>query len=114
MNINEGSIFEVMKLILPEHRGVMSEWKCQRGTRVQPVHSEDETQAMQYILSEAIDNGAIVRLTLFDTHGDEVVEGVPMFDARLKIATGTGIRVIDMGRLTKAELVNTSFAKFSL
>ncbi|WP_258112171.1 YolD-like family protein [Alicyclobacillus sp. SP_1] len=105
MNINEGNIFEAMRLVLPEHRRIMESWQCARSERIPPVLSEDELEQMQYTLSDALQTGSRVRLTMFHEYGDAVLEGVPMHDGRLKIVTDDGVRVVDVGRLIKAEMV---------
>lgn len=105
MNINEGNIFEAMRLVLPEHRGIMKEWQRQRGARKPPVLSEDEVEQMRYILSEAIEECSRIRVTLFRTHGDTVLEGVPIFEGQLRIATGLGVQSVDVERMIKVEIV---------
>ncbi len=105
MNINEGNIFEAMRLVLPEHRGAMSEWKRQRSKREPPVLSEDEIQDMQYILKEALENGSKVRLKLFGEYSDAVIEGVPFYDGRLRAATDEGVLIVDVERLIAVDLM---------
>ncbi|KPV43165.1 YolD-like family protein [Alicyclobacillus ferrooxydans] len=105
MNINEGNIFEAMRLVLPEHRGVMSDWNRQRSASKPTALTEDEMEQIQYVLSEAVENRAKVRVTLFGDYGDMVLEGVPVYDGRLRIVTDGGIQSVDVDRLIKAEMV---------
>jgi hypothetical protein len=69
------------------------------------VISQDEMEQMQYILSEMVENLTRVRLTLFGVYGDTVLEGVPVFDGRLRIAKVEGVRIVDVGRVIKVELI---------
>lgn len=105
MNINEGNLFEAMRLVLPEHRSVMKGWQRERSEREPPVLSEDETEQMQYILSDAVENRSRVRVTLFGANGDTVVEGVLIYNGRLRIATEQGAQRVDVGRLIAVETV---------
>lgn len=105
MNINEGNIFEAMRLVLPEHRGVMAEWQRQRSEKKPPVLSADEMDQMQNTLSEAIQYHSKVRLTLFETYGDTVLEGVPVYDGRLRVSRDEGVQTVDVAKLVKVELV---------
>ena len=103
MRINEGNIFEAMRLVLPEHRSIMADWNQQRDQRTLLALSEDEARVIQYTLSEAMARGATVRLTLFGMHGDEVIEGVPIYDGRLKITTVDGVTEVNVERLIGVE-----------
>lgn len=103
MKINEGNIFEAMRLVLPEHREMMRGWSRQRHQQKFPILSEDEIQEMQYILSEAIEARARVRITLFGAHDNTVFEGIPMFKERLYIVSNTGKQIIDVERLMHIE-----------
>lgn len=103
MKINEGNIFEAMRLVLPEHRAVMKKWQSERSLRNPPTLSDDEFQEMQYTITEAVENGSRIRLTLFGASGDAVVEGIPVYDGRLKMVTDRGAQVVDIRRLIKVE-----------
>lgn len=104
MKINEGNIFEAMRLVLPEHRGVMKGWQSERSMRNAPTLSDDEIQEMQYVISEAVENGSRIRLTLFGSFGDAVVEGIPVYDGRLKMVTDCeDVQSVDLRRLIKVE-----------
>lgn len=105
MNINDGNIFEAMRLVLPEHRAVMKGWQRERSVRKTPMLSEDEMENMQFTLSEAIENYARVRLTLFGAHGDTILEGVPVYDGRLRIVSTEGVQLVDVRRLIRVEMV---------
>lgn len=105
LKINEGNIFEAMRLVLPEHRGVIKRWQSERSVRNPPIVSEDEVQEMQYIISEAVENGSRLRLTLFGAHGDTMLEGTPVYDGRLKMTTDYGTQEVDLRRLIKVELM---------
>jgi len=94
-----------MRLVLPEHLGVMKGWQSERSMRKLPILSEDEIQEMQYMLSEAIENDSKVRLTLFGTHGDTVLEGTPVYDGRFRIKTEGGVEVVELRELIKVEWI---------
>lgn len=103
--MNEGNLFEAMRLVLPEHRTMMQQWQSERSLRNPPTLSEDEFQQMQYTWSEAIQNRSRVRVTLFGAKGDTVVEGVPMYHGRLRMATEEGVQSVAVERLVAVELV---------
>ena len=90
MRISEGNIFEVMRLVLPEHRGVMAGWKRERSGQESPALSEDEIANMHYILSEAIAHRTSVRLQLVEAGVNRLLEGVPVYDGRLRIVNAEG------------------------
>lgn len=69
-------------MVLPEHRGVMKGWQRERSMREQRTLSEDEIENIQYVVSDAIQNSASVRLTLFGMFGDTMLEGILIYDGR--------------------------------
>lgn len=83
----------------------MKSWQRERSAKKPPVLTEDETEQIQFVLSEAIENRSRVRVTLFGAHGDTVIEGVPVYDGRLRIATDNDVQTVDVGRLISAELL---------
>ncbi len=103
MNLRDGNIFEAMRLVLPEHRGMMAHRNQERSVRKSPTLAQDETDQMWYTLSEALENGSPVRLTLFGVHNDDVLEGMPIYDGRLRIETKKGIVQVDRRRLIGVE-----------
>lgn len=103
MNLRDGNIFEAMRLVLPEHRGMMAHRNQERRARKSPTLSQDETDQMRYMLSEALENGSPVRLTLFGVYDDDVLEGIPIYDGRLRIKTAKGIVEVDRRRLIDME-----------
>ncbi|PWI56709.1 YolD-like family protein [Sulfoacidibacillus thermotolerans] len=105
MNINDGNIFESMRLVLPEHRRLMLDWKRQRNVRQLPVLSEDEAAQIHYALSEAIANGSRVRVTLYELQGDIVLEGILSFTGQLRIVTEENVQIIDIERLLSVEQI---------
>lgn len=105
MNIHDGNIFEAMRLVLPEHRSVMKSWGRKRNERTPPTIEDDELEQMQYMLSEALEHRSRVRLMLFGTYDDTVLEGVTMFDGRLKIATDEGVHTVNLEKLIRVEIL---------
>ncbi|KYP79943.1 hypothetical protein AYW79_04275 [Ferroacidibacillus organovorans] len=50
-----------------------------------------QSDGVDYIRQHAVQNRSRVRLTLFETHYVTVLEGTPVYDGRLRIATDYGI-----------------------
>ncbi|MHB1627486.1 MAG: YolD-like family protein [Bacilli bacterium] len=90
MRISEGNIFEAMRLVLPEHRGVMAAWMGERSEPGYPALSEDEVANMHYILSQAIAHRTPVRLQLVEAGVYRLLEGVPVYDGRLRVVNAEG------------------------
>lgn len=106
MNINEGNIFEVMRLVLPEHRGAMATWKLQRSNQERPSLSDDEFEHMWYMVTEAIENEFSVRVTLFGEYGNTVLVGKPQVaNGRLLIRTEDGVERVVIERLVGVEII---------
>ncbi|MHB1682177.1 MAG: YolD-like family protein [Bacilli bacterium] len=103
MRISEGNIFETMRLVLPEHRDVMAAWERERNRPESPTLSEDEIAHMHYILSEAIEIRARVRLLFFANEAVRVLEGVPTYDGRLRIVNADGVFPVSFERLIRVE-----------
>ncbi|WP_436664524.1 YolD-like family protein (plasmid) [Alicyclobacillus acidoterrestris] len=81
MKIDEGNVFEMMRLVLPEHRRAMSQYQTTRELRTKPILSQQEWEEMSYMISDALDASSPVRVTLFGPLVNEVWEGVPMMYA---------------------------------
>lgn len=75
MRLDEGNIFEAMRLVLPEHRAVMSFVAKQNSKRERPVLAEDQMEEMQYILAEALEQQRKVRITFYHPYDDVTLEG---------------------------------------
>ncbi|MFB5192012.1 YolD-like family protein [Alicyclobacillus fastidiosus] len=100
MKIDEGNVFEMMRLVLPEHRGAMSRYHNTKDRRTKPTLSQHEWEEMSYVISDAIDSASFVRLTLFGPIENEVCEGVPaMYAGELHLITDGGRRRIPVERL---------------
>lgn len=106
MRINEGNIFEAMRLVLPEHRGAMKRWNQQRNIQKCPTLSNDEFEQMWFTVTEAIDTGRDVRITLFGEYGNTVWEGKPKAEnGQLIIRTSEGVKRVITERLLKIMLI---------
>ncbi len=74
-------MFEMIRLVLPEHRGAMDQYQTARAIRKKPVLSQQEWEYMSFVISDAIESGSSVRLTLFGPFENEVWEGIPVIYA---------------------------------
>jgi len=83
----------------------MKRWQSERSMRNAPALSEDKLQEMQYIIAEAIAKGSRICLTQFGTNGDTVLEGIPLYDGKLRMITDDGIQVVGLGRLIKVDCI---------
>lgn len=77
MKINEGNIFESMRLVLPEHREMMERMKRQMQIHKAPNSTDDELQEMQYTLQEALEMKQQIRVTVYNLIENRVYEGTP-------------------------------------
>jgi hypothetical protein len=69
-----------------------------------PLITEEQAEQIQYTLSEALETGTKIYLTLFGEYGDTVLEGYLTFDGRLRITTEEGIINVPLEKLVKAVL----------
>jgi len=106
MGINDGNIFESMRMALPEHRELMEQAKKARTKRKPPQLSEDEISEMQYVLSEAMEAGKQVRITIFEPNHDSSLAGIPMIlGGSLRIQTETGIYPVILSKVVRLEIL---------
>ncbi len=78
MRIQEGNIFEAMRLVLPEHRESMLHFERELRKLERPCLEADKQSDMHYILTNALSTGRQIRITLFDPYEDDTREGVPI------------------------------------
>lgn len=89
MGIQDGNLFEAMRLVLPEHRDKMKVVEKELQKRSKPKLSEDALREMADIFAECAANGQTVRITLFDEYEDDVWIGVPLIrNGRLFLQRG--------------------------
>lgn len=101
MKLDEGNIFEALRLVLPEHRSVMSFVKNQRSKRTRPILSEDKLDELQYTLQEAMDTGSKVSLTLYHPYEDVILQGTLSANGRtILISTGQQVIEVNLGNIT--------------
>lgn len=104
MRIKDGNLFEGMRIVLPEHRELMEKMEKEQSKRKPPVLSEDNLREMHYILSEAIESGAPIRITLFHSEKDVVIAGVPVLsNGGICLQTEAGIRQVPLKQAVKIE-----------
>lgn len=107
MRITEGNLFAAMRLTLPEHREMAERMERESRRRRVPELTEDELSEMEYVLSEALEAGSKVRITLYGPDENEVWEGVPVFrSGKLYLQTADGgKRAVALGRVVRIERV---------
>lgn len=106
MRIDEGNIFESMRLVLPEHREMMERMKQQMHVHKAPSLSEDEMQEMQYAIDEAIHGEKTIRVTTFGPFGDQACEGVPKIKgARLYLSNSEGVMPLDVENIVSIRII---------
>ncbi|HHY66506.1 MAG TPA: YolD-like family protein [Alicyclobacillus sp.] len=106
MRITEGNLFAAMRLMLPEHRDMAERMERESSRRREPELTEDQLAEMEYALSEVLETGSRVRITLFGPDEDEVWEGVPvLMSGRLYLVDDAGKRVVPLERVVGAEKV---------
>ena len=106
MDIIDGNIFEVMRMILPEHRLIMAEIEDLGAPRKQSELTENAWDEMRYLINEAIEHHQRVRIMLFGRHKDTVIEGIPAIVCdRLVLNTREGMRAVVMDQVMKIEKI---------
>lgn len=92
VRIDEGNIFELMRLVLPEHREMMERMKKKMQVHKIPVLAEDKMEQMQYTLQDALENEQPIRVTLYNPFEDEIHEGIPIMKGnKLYLSNGAGM-----------------------
>lgn len=106
MRIEEGNIFEVTRLVLPEHRAVMGFMSKQKSKRARPILTEDQLDEMQYTVSEALDRGRRVRISLYHPYDDIALEGIlSVSGTTILIHTADGIIQATIGNIIRVDLL---------
>lgn len=106
MKLNEGNIFEAMRLVLPEHRAVMRFVSRQNSKRTRPVLTQDQLDEMQYTVSEALDQGSRVSISLYHPYEDIVLQGALIANGRtLLIDCGDEVVEVNLGNIIRIELI---------
>lgn len=76
--MNRGNkLWEGHRMIIPEHRAYMLAREDRQRERERPVLDEDRLEEMNRTLSEAVQEGRLVTLTVFHPLDDEEVCMVP-------------------------------------
>jgi len=108
MKINEGNIFEAMRLVLPEHRAVMNLVTKEMSKRERPALTEDEYVQMQYVLAEALELERCVRVQLFRPYEDKVIMGVPSLKGnKLYLQTVAGYIELKSSDIVRIEMFDS-------
>ncbi|GMA65683.1 YolD-like family protein (plasmid) [Alicyclobacillus fastidiosus] len=106
MKIDEGNVFQMMRLVLPEHRSAMNRYENEqiRQQSKPPVLSQHEWEEMSYVISDAIDAQSTVCLTLFGPLENEIWHGVPvMYAGNLHLIVDGERRRVPVDRLVSAK-----------
>lgn len=77
MGIADGNLFESMRLMLPEHRDVMTRLKREQQIKKKPILSQQKWEDIGYVISDAIEHQTSVCIQLFNSFEDEFLEGIP-------------------------------------
>ncbi len=78
MNIEDGNIFEAMRLVLPEHRELMRYLEELRKSRQRPELTEDEMAEFEYLWGEAWNEQYALAVTLFHSGHEQIICGIPL------------------------------------
>ena len=78
MNLSEGNIFEAMRLVLPEHRELMSDIEKMHQRTKRPTLAEDVMIEFEYLWKEAWHHQLPLSIVLFDPMRERVVSGIPL------------------------------------
>lgn len=62
-------------MMLPEHVRMLGQHQKDFERRTKPVIDEQEAERMSNLLTDAMERGSKVRITLFDPYEDRFVEG---------------------------------------
>lgn len=78
MNLTAGNIFEAMRLVLPEHRGLMGDLARLGRIRQRPELMEDGAAEFEYLWREAWHGQFALAITLFGPEQEQVICGIPL------------------------------------
>ncbi len=102
----DGNLFESMRLILPEHRVTQKSVERELSKQSKPVLSEDQYEEMQTTIVEAIENGSLVKLTLFGEYGNKTIVGHPIAgNGRLRLCIDEGTESVPLDKLIGVESI---------
>lgn len=105
-DILNGNLYEVMRMVLPEHRQLMNQCDLLGAPRKQPELTDDAWDEIQYILSEAIEERQRVRIILFGQRKDTVMEGVPaIVNGRLVLESSDWTGTVECKKVMKVIMV---------
>ena len=93
MRINEGNVFEAMRILLPEHRAATVKYRQERERPKPPTWDEQRLEELDRQLQEALAGKNPVRIWTF-TGGEEcAVQGVivAVYADTLTLVTDEGI-----------------------
>ncbi|MFD1674888.1 YolD-like family protein [Alicyclobacillus fodiniaquatilis] len=93
MDIVDGNLYAAMRIILPEHRAEMRRMEQLSKARTKPILSQESLAEMTYTITEAIQDERSVRIELFATFENEIIEGSPtILNGKLQVVTSDGIK----------------------
>lgn len=83
----------------------MAQIQRERMKRKRPMLTEERLEEMQYVLSEAIREGRIVRVTMFTPERDVVLVGrVSARGRELRVRTAAGVHIVDVRDVVGVEM----------
>ena len=76
MKINEGNVFEAMRILLPEHRVATEKYRQERDRPKPPTWDEQRLEELDVMLQEALVARNPVRIWTFTGGEEHSVQGV--------------------------------------
>ena len=95
MHLIDGNIFEAMRLVLPEHRELMSDLEGLKRIRQRPELVEDVVAEFEYMWREAWYGQSTLAITLFHSTSQQMICGIPLtYQKPLRLQTDQGCIMI--------------------
>lgn len=95
MHLIDGNIFAVMRLVLPEHRELMSDLEGLKRIKQRPELAEDAVAEFEYMWRAAWCDQFALAITLFHPTQQQMICGIPFTHQKpLRLQTAKGCIMI--------------------
>lgn len=96
-------LWESSRIIVPEHKEAILEFRVRRNARKKPVIHEDEYEVFSRRLVNSLKNKELVDVEIFGKYNNRVVRGIvthiDSYKQRIKIENLEGFEWVDMSEV---------------
>lgn len=96
-------LWESNRIIMPEHRDAILEFRVRRNARTKPMIHEDEYGVFSRRLVNSLKNKELVDIEIFEKYSNRVIRGIvtyiDSYKQRIKIENLEGFEWVDMSEV---------------